>query len=164
MKIPKTEDIFTDKDNWVVAYRHASKYIGRLHALNYDPVTEGGIQARFVRSCSSVTLRPVIQLFTPTKQVPVNKQGQPPRDQTDIAGFVIQMEPIPMTVDFCDIYTPMHFEGTDIQRLFHEMSEKTATLYREFVENVLEQLRAREIQHVSLATPNEAAALVRGRG
>jgi hypothetical protein len=165
MTILKIDEFFQPtKHTWVVAYRHSAKYIGRIIELNYNRVSVGKpLPPHFVRQESSVTLDSVIQLLTPMKQVPLNKQGKIARTQAETVGMVMVPEPIVVPVDFSDLNTPMHFVGTDVQRFFSEMSEPVFERYRNFIENALEDARASEAPGIELATPSDIAAVTRGR-
>lgn len=165
MIIPKLEEFFQpEKHTWVVAYRHSAKYIGRLCELNYETVTGNTpVSPRFIRQSSTVTLGPVIQLLTPMKQIPLNKQGKPARSREETVGMAMMPEPIILPVDFCNLHTKMYFGGTDIQRFFADMDDDTLAVHKNFIENALENARANEAPGIELATPSDIAAVTRGR-
>ena len=163
MTTPKIEDLFDpEKHTWVVAYRHAAKYFGRVSHLNFDPCSPGIIHKRFIRQSSSVTLSPVFQLLTPARQVGLDAQGRPATAQAEVRSMGLIPEPFVIMVDFCDYTTPMDFEGADIQRFFSEMTEEDVKLFRNLIEGVVNTIRAQSA--ISLATPDQVAAVVRGRG
>ena len=170
MNIPKIEEFFQPtKHTWVVAYRHSAKYIGRVQRLlPYDPYRRddkevGLLEADVVRSAKHVMLSPVLQLFSPMKQIPLNKQGKPARSQSETVGMAMVPEPIVFPVDFCSLDTKMYFEGTDIQRFFSDMDTAALAIHKNFIENVLENARANESPGIELATPSDIAAVTRGR-
>lgn len=164
MKAPKIEELFNPQvDTWVVAYRHASKYFGKVSELNYEPVTSTSpIRPRFLRPSSNVTLSPVFQLLTPARQVGLDAQGRPATSQVEVRSMGLIPEPFVIMVDFCDYKTPMHFEGADIQRVFSEMTEEDVKVYRSLLEGIIDTIQAQSA--ISLATPDQVAAVVRGRG
>jgi hypothetical protein len=162
MTIPKLEEFFQpQKHTWVVAYRHSAKYIGRLCELNYERIEASS--PRFVRQSTSVTLGPIMQLLSPMKQIPLNKQGKPARSQAETVGMAMVPEPIILPADFCSLDIKMYFEGTDIQRFFSDMDKASFDIHKNFIENALENARANDAPGIELATPGDVAAVLRGR-
>ena len=79
-----------------------------------------------------------------------------------MVGLAFTTEPFVQLVDFCDYETPMHFEGADIQRFFEEMTDNDIKSYRLFIEGAIASIQAES--PVALATPDQVAAVIRGRG
>lgn len=162
MKTPRIDTLFDiKKATWVVAYRHAAKYFGRICELDFEQYGHRLVDAQTVRSAKHVALSPVFQLLTPSKQIPLTRDGRPATSKEDFHSMGFTTEPFVQLVDFCDYETPMHFEGADIQRFFSEMTEDDVKGYRSFIEGTIAGITAES--PIALATPNETAAVIRGR-
>lgn len=162
MITPKLDELFQpEKHTWVMAYRHSAKYFGRLIDIDGAKPPEGKTDVFAIRKAKNVALSPIFQLITAQRQVALDAQGKPARNQQDVVKMGVTTEPFVQLVEFCDYATPMHFEGADIQRFFSEMTKDDVAGYRELIEGVVNSIQA--TSPIALATPAETNKVTRGR-